>query len=212
MYARLNLCGINLITLCSIKRRLLCWTWAFPPVFRASPAEKPQRLGRSERRPVDGRFFRWEGTAHGQRLKSRGRVMTTTDGCTVKRHSALPFFWRLRQRHAVSCTINFTGNIRWKTIEGIIHGASWAFRRCFPRSWWLGEFFLKRRLPCWEERWPISRREKWGDRSWVELLRQAQRTAPPKTLQKKSGVIVLIQQKLSSLCCHPLDLFIGVDF
>lgn len=134
----------------TMQRRVFCWIGALCQVSNTGLAWRPERLGRSERRPKEGCFFRWKCPAQGWCLKSRGCiVMIRTDSCRFKRHPALPFIRRLWQRSLVSCSYDAGGNRWWVALKckGLIHwtnGASW---RCLPWWQWLVDFFLEGSLP-----------------------------------------------------------------
>lgn len=135
---------------CTMQGRVLCWTGAMSHVSNTGPAVRPQRLGRSEGRPIEGWFLRWKCPAHERCLKSWGRMITThTDSCRIKRHPALPFIWRLWQRSAVSYGFDIRGN-RWREAlkhKGIIHWTNGTSGCCIPWWQWLVDLFLKGCLP-----------------------------------------------------------------
>lgn len=173
---------------CTVHRRALCWTEALCHL----PNTGPKRLGRSEGRPIEGWFLRWECPALGKNVKSWGlmMIMTLTDRCRIKRHPAFPFFWRLWQRSPVLCSFGIS-SCRWgEKQKGVIHRANRASWCCLPWCKWFADFFLEWCLPLYWQYpgcahwWQMSRR-----RHWIQSLRQAQRTTSTKSLKEKHKLV-----------------------
>lgn len=108
-----------------------------------------QRLGRSERRPVEGGLL-W-GQCLTQRWCQKGgscRVTSPAGSCWIQGHPALPLIRRLRQRLVLSGQNHAGGHRQWLVLEhkGLVHRAEGAPGRCFPWAEGFVDFFLEGRL------------------------------------------------------------------